>query len=420
MTITGASGPISHSVALTLVVQDAPGALDSTFGTAGRVVLPLGATSNDLGARGIAAQNDGILVCGNVRTAQSTTAVALARLTSAGVLDANFGTAGSTLANRAGSTVDVCGAMSVLPSGSLAVGGFTLYSATSGAHAFLTARFTDAGAVDTTFGAGTGFAVTPFGTTDAKANSMVTQPDGKLVLGGFGGGAVARARDTTTGSLATTIGPSATGTVGSTVTKAGAVTSLALQSTGDLVAAVQFPTFLVFRYTPVGILDTAFGSGGQVALDVGGQGASSSNFVFVQPDDSIVVVGGATMSGGTQGIAVARFTGGGAVDPTFGASGSLVFSYPGGASVANAAARADDGAIVLAGESFFNGASAFTVARATAAGIVDPAFGTGGRVTFDSGGVAEAVALDSLGRIVVGGRFTDGARTSFVVYRLWP
>jgi uncharacterized delta-60 repeat protein len=419
--ISGASGNLSHAVSLTLVVEDPSGSVDTTFGTNGRVVLPLGTASNDLGSRGLAVQSDGsAVVCGNVTTTPGTVALAVARLTAAGASDPTFGVAGSTIVNRPGSNVDVCSAVSVLSSGAIAAGGFTLSSPLNGAHAFLAARLTTVGALDPTFGAGAGMVAIPFGTTDAKANGMVPQADGKLVLGGFGGGGVAFARQSTDGSLDSSYGANATGTVVTTFANAGAATGLALQSSGDVVASIQFTTFLVFRYTTLGILDSAFGSAGQATLDVGGQGSSAARSAVTQPDDSIVVAGDAMLAGGTRGMAVARFGASGAVDTTFGTAGSVVLSYAGGDAVAQAAALGGDGTIVLAGASFVGGASAFTVARLTSNGGVDPAFGTGGRVTFDSGGLAEAIAIDALGRIIVGGRITDGSRTSFVVYRLWP
>ncbi len=421
ISVTGTSGSLVHTAAFTLVVEDAPGSVDTTFGTMGRVLLPVGAASNDLGPGGITLQSDGsIVICGNAVSATTTIALALARLTPAGVLDPTFGTGGETVVNRAGSTTDVCGSVRVLPSGAIAVGGFTLYSATTGAHAFLAARLTSAGALDTTFGGGTGFVTTPFGTGDAKANGMVPQADGKLVLGGFGGGGVAFARYATDGSLDLSYGPNPTGPLVTTFANAGAASALALQSSGDMVASIQFTTFLVFRYTTLGILDTTFGSGGHVALDVGGQGTSTANYAITQPDDSIVVAGSALVTGGIQGIGIARFGGGGTVDTAFGTGGSVTLSYTGGAAVAHTAALGPDGTIAVAGESFVSGASAFTVARVTANGTVDPVFGTAGRVTFDSGGTGEAIAVDSLGRILVAGRITANGRTNFVVYRIWP
>jgi len=48
----------------------------------------------------------------------------------------------------------------------------------------------------------------------------------------------------------------------------------------------------VLRFTPVGALDTTFGTGGIVTTSpTGPSTAASANAVLVQPDGSIVVVG---------------------------------------------------------------------------------------------------------------------------------
>jgi Domain of unknown function (DUF5122) beta-propeller len=88
-----------------------------------------------------------------------------------------------------------------------------------------------------------------------------------------------------------------------------------------------------------------------------------------------------------------------------------------------AAARQADGAILVGGQTSLVGQTALSVVRFTAKGELDRNFGSGGRATFESGDttfLVQALATDPLGRILVAGRITENARTSVVVYRLWP
>ncbi|MCU0879566.1 MAG: PKD domain-containing protein, partial [Pirellulaceae bacterium] len=79
---------------------------------------------------------------------------------------------------------------------------------------------------------------------------------------------------------------------------------------------------------------------------------------------------------------------------------------PGSIDSINAIAVQDDGKIVAVGSTENLGNVDFVVARYLPSGTLDPTFGTGGIVTYDFGNadVATSVALDSLGRIVVGGQ----------------
>lgn len=95
----------------------------------------------------------------------------------------------------------------------------------------------------------------------------------------------------------------------------------------------------------------------------------------------------------------------GDLDPTFGTRGLVTDTFGGSASNYGGAATVDStGRIITAGES----GGDFAVARYTAAGTLDPSFGGGDGVATTGFGVdtrdsAVAVALDSIGRIVVAG-----------------
>jgi len=423
LSIAASGAVLRQSSTLGLVVQDASGTPDVTFATGGRLLLPFGVGGQNAAPGGLAILKDGsLLFCGNAQTSNTQVSeVTLARVTPAGALDTTFGDGGVSLGVSAGSTADVCFAMVVLPSGAAALGGFST-PVPGGAHTFLMARFTSKGAPDSTFGSA-GFVTTPFGSTDAKGYSLLAQPDGNPIVGGFGGNGTAFARYLANGTPDPNFGALANGTLVTMLPNAGVVWWMGSQSSGKLVAAVAFSTFLVLRYAPAGVLDTSFGTSGHTAIDVGGQGSSNSSVVLVQPDDAIVAVGTAKSAGGSNDTAIARLTTDGQLDTTFATAGWSLAHFDAGDSSTSAAAFQGDGAVVVAGQTPTTAGAAFSVLRFGANGAIDTTFGSAGRKTFEVGGLAQAIAVDDLGRIVVAGRLTaglGGRDSSVVIYRLWP
>jgi uncharacterized delta-60 repeat protein len=155
--------------------------------------------------------------------------------------------------------------------------------------------------------------------------------------------------------------------------------------------------FALARYLPVGTPDSTLDADGKLTMDFGGQ--DEANGVVVQPNGKIVAVGGSDGD-----FALARYRGGGKFDPSFGTQGKVTTDF-GGADVATAVLRLPDGRFVVVGGT----GQDFAVARYTFKGDPDMTFGTQGKVITDFGGDdrAEAVALQSDGRIVVAGR-SDG------------
>ncbi|MFD8631523.1 hypothetical protein [Streptomyces sp. NPDC059656] len=159
--------------------------------------------------------------------------------------------------------------------------------------------------------------------------------------------------------------------------------------------------------------DTGFGTGGRVTTDFGG--FEQVNGVAVQPDGKIVAVG-LTDTGGADGgvdnFAVARYDANGTPDNTFGTGGRLTTDFGG---AAQAVAVQPDGKIVVVGP----GDDDFAVARYNADGSPDTTFDNDGRATTQFGGVdqARAVALRPDGKIVVAGLSNAGGTYDFAVAR---
>ena len=138
------------------------------------------------------------------------------------------------------------------------------------------------------------------------------------------------------------------------------------------------------------------------------EGLATAEALALQPDGRIVVAG-FTASGD---VAVTRLRPDGSDDPAFGGIRLIDF---GGFDLAQAMALQPDGKIVVAGRT---GGSA-TVARLNPDGSPDMGFGSAGKRTIDYGGPsdgAEAVAVQPDGKIVLAGG--GGADRAIVVTRL--
>jgi uncharacterized delta-60 repeat protein len=114
---------------------------------------------------------------------------------------------------------------------------------------------------------------------------------------------------------------------------------------------------------------------------------------------------------------LARLTKSGQLDPTFGVAGLRTVHFTGASTVSSAVES--DGAILLAGQTPNDAGSAFTVLRISGDGSLDTTFGTGGRQVLGVG-MAQAITVDDLGRIIVAGFSGGTPEGSVVAYRLWP
>jgi uncharacterized delta-60 repeat protein/uncharacterized repeat protein (TIGR01451 family) len=180
--------------------------------------------------------------------------------------------------------------------------------------------------------------------------------------------------------------------------------------------------FALVRYNYDGSLDTSFGGGtGKVVTDFNGTSDRVWG-VALQTDGKIVAVG-ETVSlvfPGTNDIAVARYNTNGTLDTSFGGTGKVTTDHGAGASNAAYAIAISGTNIIVAGYEAVSGNNDFMVARYTTAGVLDATFGTLGVTTTGFSGfndVARAVALDSTGRIVLGGYANNGSDDDFAVAR---
>jgi len=193
--------------------------------------------------------------------------------------------------------------------------------------------------------------------------------------------------------------------------------------------------FFIARFNANGTLDTSFNFDGKVTVDFDG-GNDFCNAIALQSDGKIVVAGSTDNLVGNTDFAIARLNADGTLDPDFGAgTGKRTVTFDLGGTNADfgtALAIQPDGKLVVAGWAD-TGANTddFAIVRLLPDGTRDTAFNATGRVTVGFDFVtstykrdqAGSVAIDSAGRIVVGGiaeKGPGGISFDFAVARLLP
>jgi uncharacterized delta-60 repeat protein len=273
------------------------------------------------------------------------------------------------------------------------------------------------GSTDTTFN-GTGVATLSTYDGPCEFTAVALQPDGKIVVGGhanivrnMGLGYVV-ARYNSNGTLDTTFGaPGKKGAMTGVWTydpSAGAerLRDLELVTSGSTVTGIMLEgqglanagsAFAAMKLTPVGALDTSYGTGGSTLLTPGGL-ATQAKGMAVTPGGGVVLVGYTS-----QSAAIAVLTPGGQLDPSFNGTGYRLENVPGSSSslfsdVAVQSSGADYRYVVSG-----NGDIGGFVAAYTSAGQPDATFATNGLYVAPTVGEFTNIALAADGSIFVGG-----------------
>lgn len=265
-----------------------PTGLDASFGLAGRVSTPGGGD-----ARGVVVRPDGSIVVVGSRDdgVNGHTQFGAAGYDAAGHPDPNFGTGGIATTNLAGNDDKALGG-ALLPDGGFVAVGQADPAGLANTD-FGIVRYSADGHPDAAFN-GTGIETTDLTGSDDVARAVAVQGDGKIVAAGV------------------------------------AETS---PSNFD---------FALVRYNPDGTLDTSFGGDGIVTTDLGNFG-DDANAIAIQGDGKIVVAGAVG-----ENIGLARYLPDGALDLSFGGTGTVVNNL-GFDVVANGVAVTSGGTILVAG-----------------------------------------------------------------------
>lgn len=395
----------SALITVPLHAQFSDGVLDTTFDGDGIVQTDFGNNLEDR-AYAVAAQADGKTVVAGYSVVAGKYQVALARYTVAGALDTSFGSGGRVLTD-AGPDHDQAYAVAIQPDDKIVVAGWTYGTSFD----FLVVRYTATGALDGSFGTGGVVTIPISGDTDI-ANSLALQSDGKILVAGYasiaGSQDFAVVRLTDTGALDTSFSDDGIATVnmGSSAEYAGAV---AVQSDGKIILVGGSTLtggsydFALARLTVSGALDVTFGTAGRVTTSLVA-GSDYAGSVIIQTTGEIIAAGGA-INGGSEDFALVRYTSTGALDTSFGTGGIVLTPISAGSEVCRGVVLQNDGKIIAAGSTSV-GPGSFATLRYTSTGALDTSFGTEGKVTTAFGAYGAAgygVAMHGDGRVVVAG-----------------
>jgi len=264
--------------------------------------------------------------------------------------------------------------------------------------------------LDPTFGTG-GLARPPvFG----RAVSLLSQPDGRLLLLTTRISSFVVTRLDRDGRLDPSFGDAGVATVG-LADQAVLGRGLALQPDGRilLVGTAKQPgpvRLAVVRLTAGGRLDQSFSGDGRLTLTFGAAATVDAAAAVVQSDGRVIVVGSARtdLSSNSVGrLVAARLQPDGGLDLGYGVLGKVDLPVPGFLGIPTAAALDTAGNLLVAGHTFMSDtASDMFVMRLRADGTADPAFGTNGLVITDFGTGNETtggLVVQPDGRLVLAG-----------------
>ena len=398
----------------------APGDLDRSFGSRGKVVTQLGkghASALDV----LVVSNDRIVVGGSSEPKGGTgTVLTLVRYKADGSVDPTFGKKG-VVTTPLGAFAGV-NALALQSDGKIVAGGHTSTGANTD---FVLTRYNEDGSLDTTF-SGDGIVTTDLSAATDTLQDVAISPDGKIVAVGqfFTGnrydGAVVRYHSD--GSLDTTFDGDGIATV-SISGEGDELYSVAVQSDLKIVAGGSLetpPSGMLVRLTENGAFDPTFDGDGIAVVPVG---AGSSIFsLLLEPDGQIVAGGvGILLDGITyrHDFVVARYNTNGSLDTNFGTGGVVTTDIDANTDIVLDLQRQSDGKIVAAGYTEPRYDVDFAVVRYQENGTLDPTFGTGGIVRTNFGRLqnsrrntidyAYGAAIQSNGRILLVGTSNKGS-----------
>ncbi len=174
---------------------------------------------------------------------------------------------------------------------------------------------------------------------------------------------------------------------------------------------------LVLMLPGPGVLDYTFGRAGRTELGVGG--FEGGKEVAVQPDGKILI-GGNSEIAGNHDFVLLRLNPDGTPDSSFNVTGSASASIGSETDTVTAMALQTDGRVIVAGHILTGPNYDFGLARFNPNGTLDPTFNTTGKVITDLGGnldLAEGMALQADGKIVVVGKYSNGIGSDWALVR---
>jgi len=391
------------------------GTLDTSFNTTGKQTTTFAAGVSF--ANAVAIQADGKIVAAGTANG----AFALARYNTDGTLDTTgFGTGGAgggTVVTSVQNNANIL-ALRIRSDQIIVAAGFS--SDSFGAPLLAIAHYTSTGALDTTFGGGTGIVTTPIPTTfvDNFNLAIEAEPNSRIAVVGDTVGSdpadFAVSVFSSAGVLDTTFGDAVHHVAVTDIGDGDSAFAATFQPDGKVVAGGVSNSgaanqFALVRYTSTGTPDPTFNGTGIVTTNVRGVNTLDDEIftLAVDASNNIIAAGTSTTLTGKRDFAIARYTSAGVLDASFGTGGVNTTTLTTANDFANSIVLQSDGKIVAAGVAGTN--TDYGVVRYNTNGTPDSSFGAGGVSTIDFGGadnegIGNSVAIQTDGRIVVAGQ----------------
>ena len=332
------------------------GTLDETFDTNGIVLTDI---YNDDEAFSAVLQPDGkIIVAGESKNFSNDYEIVLVRYNTDGTLDNTFDGDGivTTLTNIHCMTIDVA----LQDDGKIVV-------VTPGGGDFFTYRYNSDGLLDTTFDTD-GIVQTDMGSGFDYANSVAIQADGKIVVAGYARNPansnyydIAIVRYNSDGSLDNTFdgdGKLITSMAGGN----DKANDVVIQPDGKILVAGGYGVdadFYILRYNEDGSLDNTFHADGKVFTDIG---VSLAFSICLQPDGKILAAGIGDIDG-TFDFTLLRYDSDGTIDNSFDDDGIVTTDFFGDDDYAYDVDILPNGKILLGGYAATWSHNDFAIAR---------------------------------------------------------
>ena len=377
------------SFEILLARYNSDGSLDTSFG-GGDGLASADVGANDDYAGSVTVQVDGKILVAGYSNNGTDFDFALVRFNSDGTLDTGFGGGDGMVTTAIGAQSDQGHGVAVQADGKIVVAGYT----SNGSNIdFAITRYNADGTLDTSFGGGDGIATYDSGAADFGF-SVAIQSDGKILAGGRINGDFAILRFDTNGTLDTSFG----GGDGVATTNTGSSDfgeSITLQPDGKILLAGygyngSDDDVALLRYNSDGTLDTSFGGGDGIVTTAIGAGHDRGHGVAVHSDGKILV-GGSSHNGADYDFALVRYNSDGSLDTTFNLQNTLdgtpTFTEGGPAVVLDADVDVSDAELdaLNGGAGNYDGAS-LTIARSGGASAEDVlGFNDGNGITLVGG-----------------------------------
>jgi uncharacterized delta-60 repeat protein len=309
-----APAPISPVVNACSSSTPQTGCIDSTFGSSGAALL-LDTSLAPQGAIRLQPQADGTqkIVIAN----QTGSSATVARFNLDGTLDSTFGSGGISSYQ-----LQTSGGISI--GGDVTIDGNRNILVVGQAGPLFVMRFLPNGGADTSFGSNGVFNYQPSPSGFAEAAALALQPDGKIVVVGSQSTANNHTaalvlRLNSNGTLDSTFGNSGITSIIFPGSKNGALLrTVAIQPVGTTNYVVTGAGGWFGRLTPSGVIDSSFGSGGQVVGPTCG-GTGNARGTYVDASGNIYLLGYSDAGTGSGNyISLTKYTASGVLDTTFG------------------------------------------------------------------------------------------------------